>query len=107
MSIPNRHRSPESVRGRFSSADVRLQVDAIEKIFKLALADREHGGAFVHGPRDPERPPIKPLIKHAEPAAIEEQNLERRTCPNSSASKRLEVRAPQLIAMKGPVRPER
>jgi len=40
------------VRGRFSSADVRLQVDAIEKIFKLAFADRERRRAFVPRPRD-------------------------------------------------------
>lgn len=78
MSIPNRHRSPKSVRGRFPSTGVWLQIDTIEKILELTLADREHGRAFVRWPRDPERPPIKSLVKNAEPPSIEEQNLERR-----------------------------
>jgi hypothetical protein len=63
MSIPNRHRSPKSVRGRFPSTGVWLQVDTIEKILELTLADREHGRAFVRWPRDPECPPIKSLVK--------------------------------------------
>src|ERR1044071_223965 len=78
MSIPNRHRSPKSVRGRFSWVDVGLQVDPIEQILELALADREHRRALVHRPGDPERPPIKSLVKNAESPSIEEQNLERR-----------------------------
>src|SRR6266496_2619502 len=79
MSIPNRHRSPKSVRDRFPSTGVWLQVDTIEKILELTLADREHGRAFVRWPGDPERPPIKSLVKNAKPPSIEEQNLER--CP--------------------------
>src|SRR3954466_9590767 len=75
MSIPNRHRSPKSVRGRFPSTGVWLQVDTIEKILELTLADREHGRTFVRWPRDPERPRFKPLVKNAEPPSIEEQIL--------------------------------